>query len=55
LKAVATELGFSGKNLQRKLNNEGSTFRELRDSVHCEFAKRWTGLTPGEYRIENPN
>ncbi len=77
---ISGELALSERNLQLKLQEEGTTFRNLLDSVRkeiavgylknrettiCEIAlllgfsdqsafhhafKRWTGMTPGEYR-----
>ena len=78
--AVAASLNVSSRSLQRKLHNEGVTFKDLLDDTRRELAgryiresgmsakevayllgfsepsnftrafKRWTGLSPSEYR-----
>lgn len=41
LESVAGRLGCSPATLRRKLAQEGSSFRELRDDVNDELARRW--------------
>ncbi len=78
---VASHLNISARTLQRKLKDEGNTYKELIDELKLDFAisylnqpelhiseiayllsyadasafnrsfKRWTGKTPGEYRL----
>jgi AraC-like DNA-binding protein len=80
LERVAGRLGTSGRTLQRRLQDERTTFQQLLDEVRHEIAlvqvtnraasldevawllgfsnstafhrafKRWTGVTPGEFR-----
>lgn len=38
---VASRLGMSSATLRRRLAIEGSSFREIRDSVHNELAQAW--------------
>lgn len=50
LESVARGLGLSGRTLQRRLQEEGSSFRALLDEVRHALATRWlrAGLSPGE-------
>lgn len=50
LESVARGLGLSGRTLQRRLQDEGSSFRALLDEVRRAMARRWlaAGLSPGE-------
>jgi AraC-like DNA-binding protein len=80
LRRAARHLGTTGRTLQRRLHEEGTSFNEVLDGVRREVAlaqmrarrrsidelafvlgfeksssfhrafKRWTGLTPGEFR-----
>lgn len=80
---IAAELGMSLRNLQRKLNNQGSSFKDILEDTRKRLSidylkqshlslgeisylvgfsnlsnfnrafKRWTALTPGEFRQHN--
>ena len=41
LGSISRELKMGKKNLQLKLRNEGTTFRELRNEIQCERAKNY--------------
>lgn len=41
LASTAQNLSVSSRTLNRRLNEEGGSFRELRNSVLCEWAKRY--------------
>ncbi len=83
LPAAARQLGTTGRTLQRRLREEGTSFQEVLDEVRRDVAlaqmrgrrqsidevafvlgfeksssfhrafKRWTGLTPGEFRKQS--
>lgn len=85
LDTVARQLGTTVRTMQRKLRDEGTSYRQVLDDVRHEIAvaqmrhrrvpsdeiasllgfdqsssfhrafKRWTGLTPGEYRKKHAN
>jgi AraC-like DNA-binding protein len=38
---VARELGLTGRSLQRRLKDEGTSFQVVRDTVRCELAARY--------------
>jgi len=42
LDATAKALAMSGRNLQRKLNGQGTSYRELLDRLRCELALEYT-------------
>ena len=80
LGVLTRRLGMTGRTLQRKLREEGTSYQDLVNEVRCEFSKqylqksgmaigeiayslgfsetsafhrafkRWTGMTPKEYR-----
>jgi len=50
LAAVAGRLSMSTRTLNRRLSAEGSSFRELRNAVLCEWAERY--LTDSSHSVE---
>ena len=47
---VAARLGISETTLRRRLHDEGTTFRAVKDAVYDELAKEW--LMAGEVSVE---
>jgi AraC-like DNA-binding protein len=50
LRAVAQALGMSARTLERRLHNDGTSFRRLLDGVRLELAQAW--LREGNMGIE---
>lgn len=50
LAPIAARLNVSARTLNRRLKDEGCTFRELRNNVLCEWAKRY--LTDSDISVE---
>jgi AraC-like DNA-binding protein len=50
LSAIAERLNVSNRTLNRRLQSEGSSFRDLRNAVLCEWAERY--LTESGHSVE---